>query len=394
MNPSPTARDPLLRATGVYHAYDRRLVVRGASLEVRAGEVHCLLGPSGSGKSTLLRLIAGLEPLQRGKIEIAGSTVAEAFLAGGGAERGHAHVPPERRSVGFVFQDYALFPHLSVLDNVRFGMRGGSRREQLRAARALLERVGMGAHATAMPHTLSGGQQQRTALARALATEPAVMLLDEPFSGLDAVLRRSVRETTLEILREAQVATVMVTHDPEEALLVSDCSSVILDGRIEQSGTPEDIYARSASRPVAEVFGPLNRWPGRVLGGQVDTPWGPVAAGELDDGAEVEVAVRPESMVLRERHGNGQAPLAGARRGTIAAAVAAGGLLHLEVVLEGGEQLHVRDRPRQRWLPGRKVWVDLDSATPMVYPRPGAEDAEGEGRRAMAEPISPSCPSQ
>jgi len=222
-----SAADParvVLRAEGVGFAYGRGpRVVDRLDLTVCRGEVHALLGASGSGKSTLLRLVAGLERPDAGRIVIQGRTVAE----------GRHVLPPERRPVGVVFQDYALFPHLSVQRNVCFGMPRRPRRERIAAAHDLLRRVGLQDKAGAMPHTLSGGQQQRVALARALARNPAVMLLDEPFSGLDAELRGRVRETTLQVLREAGVAVLMVTHDPAEAHAAADRVSTMIAGRIE-----------------------------------------------------------------------------------------------------------------------------------------------------------------
>ena len=182
-------------------------VIRGCRLEAHRGEVHCVLGCSGGGKTTLLRLIAGLERARAGRIVVDGTEV----------EGPGVHVPPERRPVGMVFQDYALFPNRSVLRNVSFGLRDRPRRERREQAERHLEHVGMIDFADRMPHTLSGGQQQRVAIARALARRPRVMLLDEPFSSLDHETREEVRDQTIEILREADVATVMVTHDPGEA---------------------------------------------------------------------------------------------------------------------------------------------------------------------------------
>ena len=228
---------------GVTHGYARGSVaVDDATLRVRPREVHALLGPSGGGKSTLLRLIAGLEAPRVGRITIGGVEVA-----GGGV-----HVPPERRAVGFVFQDYALFPHLNARRNVTFGM-SGPRRGRADAADELLRRVGLPGLGRAMPHALSGGQQQRVALARALARGPAVMLLDEPFSGLDADLRDRVRDETLSLLRGSGVATLMVTHDPHEALVAADRVSVMRDGRVTATGRPDDVCVCTAAARGATV---------------------------------------------------------------------------------------------------------------------------------------------
>ncbi|MBL8672549.1 MAG: ABC transporter ATP-binding protein [Alphaproteobacteria bacterium] len=274
---------------GVSHAYGNRRAVRDFTLSVRAGEVVCLVGPSGCGKTTALRLAAGLERLQKGRVVLAGLEVATPLSS----------VPPERRSVGLVFQDYALFPHLTARENVAFGLAGIAASERKSRADEAIARVGMSAAADAYPHMLSGGQQQRIALARALAPRPAVMLLDEPFSGLDAQLRQQVRDDTLHVLKSAGTATLLVTHDAEEAMFMGDRIAVMRDGLIAQTGRPEEIYSAPASAFVAGFFGEVNRIPGDVHGGRVATPLGPIPAQGLADGTAALVLVRPEGVVLR-----------------------------------------------------------------------------------------------
>ncbi len=221
-----------VRLNAVVHGYARdQTVVDHVSLEIRPGDVHCLLGESGSGKTTLLRLIAGLEHLRGGEIWIGGELVESAAV----------HRPPEQRKIGYVFQDFALFPHMTVMRNVLYGMPSAPRRRRLDAARGWLSRVGLVDRADAMPHMLSGGQQQRVALIRALAREPSVMLLDEPFSGLDVELREKIRQETLSMLREADVTTLMVTHDPHEAFISADRISVMHSGRIIAQGPPSQV---------------------------------------------------------------------------------------------------------------------------------------------------------
>lgn len=272
----------------ITHRFGRTVAVDRVSLTVGAGEVVCLVGPSGCGKSTLLRVAAGLEPLQEGRVLIGHQVVGDR----------HTVTPPEQRSVGLVFQDYALFPHLTVRGNVAFGLRDLDQAERNRRVAMALEQTGMLPWAGTYPHELSGGQQQRVALARALAPRPRVVLLDEPFSGLDVVLRQRVRDDVAEILREAGIATLMVTHDPEEAMYLADRIAVMRDGVLLQTGSPDDIYLRPRNTFVAAFFGEVNRFTGTVRQGEVETPVGRCAAEEHADGTLVEVLIRPEAFAL------------------------------------------------------------------------------------------------
>ncbi len=284
-----------LAVEAVTHAFTSEPVVRAVSLAARPGEVVCLLGPSGCGKTTLLRIAAGLEEVQQGEIRIDGQTV--------GAP--HLHVPPEHRSVGLVFQDFALFPHLSVLDNVGFGLSRLPTKPRRQQAMAALERVGMAEYALAYPHMLSGGQQQRVALARALAPAPRVMLLDEPFSGLDTTLRDRLRDQALHVLKASGGAALMVTHDPEEAMFMADRIVLMRDGAVVQEGAPADLYFHPADAFVAGFFGEVNRYAGRVEGGAVATPLGPVTAAHLPEGAPAAALIRPEGVFLDAQAGDG-----------------------------------------------------------------------------------------
>lgn len=281
-----------LVVASISHAYGHVAAVEGVSLAVPAGEVLCLLGPSGCGKSTVLRVAAGLEELQAGRIEIDGETVAD-------AARGLS-LPPERRSVGLVFQDYALFPHLDVRSNVAFGLIGEETETKHAQALALLDQVGMAHAAAAFPHTLSGGEQQRVALARALARRPKAMLLDEPFSGLDTRLRDRVRDDTLAVLKSSGAATLLVTHDPEEAMRMSDHIAIMRAGFVVQVGTPAELYHKPEDSFVAAFMGETNRLIAVARGGRVETPWGPLRApASSSEGAKVEVLIRPEALVGR-----------------------------------------------------------------------------------------------
>lgn len=279
---------PRLALSHVSHRYGDIVAVDDVFLEVAAGELVCLLGPSGCGKSTTLRIAAGLEKPYAGQVFIDGIEVV-----GEGC-----FVPPEKRGVGLMFQDYALFPHLNVARNVGFGVSGVSRAERDRIVMQALRIVGMERYADAFPHTLSGGEQQRVALARALAPQPSIILMDEPFSGLDRRLRDEVREETVGILRQAGAAVLMVTHDPEEALSIADRIALMRAGKLVQIGTSDELYFHPADADVAEFFCQLNRIHAHVKGGVVATPWGDLPASGFAEGAGVELLFRPEQVRL------------------------------------------------------------------------------------------------
>ena len=282
-----TPESPVLTVQTVSRAYGPRLAVVEASLTLRAGEITALLGASGSGKSTLLRLVAGLEPVDSGEIRLGNTELSSPGRT----------IAPEQRGIGLVFQDYALFPHLTVLDNVRFGLNGLARSEQRSRAETALDRVGLRERASAWPHWLSGGEQQRVALARALVRSPVALLLDEPFSGLDAHLKAGVRRDLTETLRAAGTATLIVTHDASEALMMADRLVLMEGGRVIQSGIPADCYQFPVSVAAARLLGEVNVIPIVVEGGITRTPWGPVAAPALEDGP-ARLLLRPHDLTL------------------------------------------------------------------------------------------------
>ena len=261
--------------------------LKGADLDLQPGQVTALLGPSGSGKSTLLRALAGLEQLDSGVIRLGDTAWSQPGT----------HLPPEQRKVGLVFQDYALFPHMNALDNVAFGLSGADRKAR---ALAQLEAAELADKARKFPHELSGGEQQRVALARALAPKPQIMLLDEPFSGLDRRLRSAVRARTVEALKAAGTAALIVTHDAEEALDVADTLALMLDGVIVQTGTPEEVWFQPVSAAAARLVGDANIVPGKVQGGQVKSLFGPIECDAFEDGAGVEIIIRPAGIGLAE----------------------------------------------------------------------------------------------
>lgn len=341
----------------VSHAYERSAVVQSVSVAVGPGELVCLLGPSGCGKTTVLRLAAGLEALQQGRIAIHGRVVAEP---------GHS-LAPERRGVGLVFQDYALFPHLTVGMNIAFGLDRLDAAERRQRVTEVLAQVGMEGFADTYPHQLSGGQQQRIALARALAPRPSVMLLDEPFSGLDVTRRAALRDTTLHVLKESGVATLMVTHDPEEAMFMADRIVLMNEGRVIQAGAPEQLYFHPADRFVAGFFGEVNVIESHVRDGCAATPFGPVPAPGFDDGAAVEVLIRPEALRI-DRLSDIDDPI-GAGKVTAARLLGRSSLIHLCSGDFFGQHIHMHARIPGRRLPpeNETVAVSLDESQAFVF---------------------------
>jgi len=289
---------PRLEIKNLTRRYDGRHVVNDVSLRVMPGHVTCLLGPSGCGKSTTLRMIAGVEMQDSGEIWVDGNLVCDTVY----------RVPPERRHIGLMFQDFALFPHLSVAQNVAFGLSGDKAAKMARVGE-LLERVGLSRYLNAYPHELSGGEQQRVALARALAPRPGIMLMDEPFSGLDNRLRDGIRDETLEILREQDTAVLLVTHEPEEAMRMADEIALMRNGRIVQQGAPYNVYNAPVDRSAMAFFSEINVIRGRVRGSLVDTPFGQFLAPGAYEGAEVEIVIRPQHIKIDfDRHGRGPNP--------------------------------------------------------------------------------------
>ncbi len=287
-----------LAVTDLFKRYGETTVLDGVDLDAHAGSLTAVLGLSGCGKTTLLRVIAGFERADRGAVSLAGRTL----------EDGHTYVPPEQRDVGYVPQEGALFPHLSVRENIGFGL---PRRERSgKAVVELLEMVGLEPLAQRLPHELSGGEQQRVALARALARRPQALLLDEPFSSLDATLRGRVREEVHALLRERGVTTVLVTHDQEEALSLADAVAVLRDGMIVQQGSPADLYEQPADERLARFLGAINILDARFEDGKARTALGVLelrgGLGSADERASV-VMVRPEQLEVHPRPGDARA---------------------------------------------------------------------------------------
>ena len=335
-------RGAALRLRGLRKAYGDVVAVGDLDLEVEAGATCALLGPSGCGKTTTLRLIAGLETPDAGSVEIGGETVSTPQRS----------LPPERRRIGMVFQDYALFPHLDVAGNVGYGL---GRRPDRERVEAMLATVGLDGLGDRHPHELSGGQQQRVALARALVAEPRAVLLDEPFSNLDAGLREKVRREAREILEAQGVTSVFVTHDQEEALSVADVVAVVNEGRVEQVGTPEEVYSRPATRWVAGFLGEIEVLPGVAENGSVSCELGELPNRNRLRG-EVDVLIRPESLAVDTV----EPPDRRSQSATVIARNFYGHDQLLELRLPSGRTVRVRRLGFPAWHPGDRVrvWID------------------------------------
>jgi len=345
MNPASTPA--AVEMSGVSRTFGSVAAVADVSMSVGAGEIICLVGHSGCGKSTLLRMIAGVEPADAGRIALAGHEVSGPSV----------FVEPERRNVGFVFQDYALFPHLSVRQNVLFGLKRRPAEEARRVAGEVIERVGIAHLADRYPHMLSGGEQQRVALARALAPRPDILLMDEPFSNLDRGLREAVRDRTLSLLRSFGTTVIMVTHDPEEALSAGDRVVLMREGRVVQIGSGYDLYDRPESAYAAEFFCAYNKVPGVCRDGAIDTAIGRFRRSEtFADGASVTLYVPP--------HGVSVAPDSGEVAGRIEGRTFLGEIEQLLVGVDGLEEpLRIRTSIR---LPRDTTSVRLSITEPRL----------------------------
>lgn len=343
---SPTP-EIAIRLENVVKHFDDVGAANGVSLTLAEGQLLALLGPSGCGKTTTLRLIAGFERLDSGSIEIGGRLVAGPRL----------HLPPEKRRVGMVFQEYALFPHMTVAENIRFGLHSYS---ESKAARIddVLDLVGLHGLGERMPSELSGGQQQRVALARALAPEPELILLDEPFSNLDAGLRVRVRAEIRAILKQAGATAVFVTHDQEEALSLVDQIAVLMEGKVLQLASPQQLYHQPASRAVAEFIGDANFLPGFARGYQAESELGTLHL-QVQTNGPVDLLVRPENVWVTPAPPNSQA--------RVEETLFFGHDQLVTLRLPSGRTLSTRVGPMYNFAAGQPVHVEVKGLV-MAYP--------------------------
>ena len=337
-------------------AFGETEAVQHVSFSLKQGEIVCLLGPSGCGKSTLMRLAAGVERPDSGRILLDSKEVASDT----------AFVPPEKRSVGLMFQDYALFPHLTVMDNVTFGLVGVDRKSATSAAHSALVRVGMAHLSGAWPHELSGGEQQRVALARAIVPRPAVLLMDEPFSGLDQRLREHVRHETLAILKETRASSILVTHDPEEAMGMADRIVLMRAGRVVQIGTPDELYRTPVDAQAARFFSDVNEMRVRCVNGMAETPLGQFPMVDGEEGGPVLVMVRPQAFVRTSNN------YAGAMPATVVDQRYLGDKVELSLQFDGLNEV-VFARVATTGCPklGERAWFRIDTDHVLVFDNPG-----------------------
>jgi iron(III) transport system ATP-binding protein len=345
----------VIEVSKVSKRYNQTVAVRSCDLQVASGEILALLGPSGSGKTTLLRLIAGFERPSEGRIIIGDRTVVDVGSS--------IWIPAEARGVGMVFQDYALFPHLTVTQNIQFGLRNISTKDREDRVRELLGVTELLPYAERYPHELSGGQQQRVALARALAPSPPVVLLDEAFNGLDPELRPQMRREVARILRHMRTAAVLVTHDQEEALGMADQVAVIRNGELQQVGTPEDVYYNPTTIFVAGFVGHADFIPGVIAGNEVHTEIGIFSCPAQLDPGPVKVMIRHEAVNMKP--------------GGILAKVEEreflGGEILYRLRLPSGSRVHLEQRKPVYWPVGHDVPIEVHLLQAVVF-----SDSNGE----------------
>jgi iron(III) transport system ATP-binding protein len=365
---------PRLEVRNLIRRFDGRSVVDDVSLSIEAGQVTCLLGPSGCGKSTTLRMIAGVDMQDQGTIWVDGALVCDTVF----------RIPPERRHIGLMFQDFALFPHLSVADNIAFGLTRATGSHPARVDE-LLERVSLTGFGQKFPHELSGGEQQRVALARALAPRPRILLMDEPFSGLDERLRDGIRDDTLSLLKEEGTAVLLVTHEPHEAMRMADEIALMRAGRIVQRGAPYNIYNAPADRDAAAFFSDINILRGKVQGALTATPFGEFLAPGVPDGTEVEIVIRPQHLKIdfdRAGRGPNPTPEDGApARATVDRARFLGreSLVEFRMAF-GGEVLRATVPGVFLPKPGTVMWLMIRRDRCFVFPASGAQGGDSRAR--------------
>ena len=344
----------MLDVKDVSIAYGKNVVVRGASLQLNKGEIGCFLGPSGCGKTTLLRAIAGFEPLKQGEILLNDKAVSNK----------HIHLAPEKRNIGMVFQDFALFPHLNIADNIKFGMRYLQQAEQKKRLIQLLEMVSLGGYEKRYPHELSGGQQQRIALIRALAPKPDLLLMDEPFSSMDIELREELAIEIRDILKHENITAILVTHDQNEAFIVADTIGVMQDGKLAQWADGYDLYHEPSNAFIADFIGQGVFIEGEVLCEHsiktaLATVHEKVPLG-CKAGCKVNVFIRPDDIILDKT---------ASLKATVIGREFRGANFLYTLELADGNTLLTLEHSHQKHDIGDEVGVSLDLEHVVAFPK-------------------------
>ncbi|MEE9444554.1 MAG: ABC transporter ATP-binding protein [Cocleimonas sp.] len=345
----------MLEVNDVSIAYGKNVVVQGASLRLSKGEIGCFLGPSGCGKTTLLRAIAGFESLKKGEIRLNDKAVSNKSV----------HIAPENRSIGMVFQDFALFPHLNIADNIKFGMRHLQQAEKRKRVTQLLEMVSLGDYGKRYPHELSGGQQQRIALIRALAPKPDLLLLDEPFSSMDVELREELAIEIRDIIKHENITAILVTHDQNEAFIVADTIGVMQDGKLTQWADGYELYHQPVNTFIADFIGQGVFIEGEVLcEHSIKTPLEVVHEKVPDGckpGCKVNVFIRPDDIILDET---------ATLKATVVDRAFRGANFLYTLELADGDKLLTLEHSHHRHDIGDEVGVSLDLEHVVVFPKP------------------------
>ena len=338
-----------------YKIKDRN-ILKNISFSLDLEKIACVLGPSGCGKTTLLKLIAGLEKTQQGEIYMNDKLISSSNI----------HLDPGKRNIGFLFQDYALFPHLTVEENLKFATRKNNYNQQINEITKLIK---LSNAEKKYPHELSGGEQQRVALARSIIAQPDLLLLDEPFSSLDLSLKEEIRDDTLHLLQKFDVSVIVVTHDPFEAMFISNQIHIMQkDGTIAQSGTPKDLYNNPKNSYVAGIFGETNKFTGLVKNSKVKTAVGEISIDKTFESKYVDIHIRPQAIKLTQE----QTPVNGVK-GTVMASKLMGSysFVHLSVLDKNNDVIHVHSHMPANFNPKQStaVGIEIDSTKIFVFPK-------------------------
>ena len=344
-----------VKIENLYHKINNKLILKNINLDLEKDKIACLLGPSGSGKTTLLKLIAGLEKVQEGKIFLNNSEVSSPTK----------HLKTEKRKIGFLFQDYALFPHLTVKQNLNFPLNSKNSNYELDD---IINLIKLPDSLNKYPHQLSGGEQQRVALARSIIAQPDILLLDEPFSSLDLNLKEEVRDDTLHLLQKSNISVIIVTHDPFEAMFISNQIYIINNqGKIVQTGTPYELYNNPMNSYVAGFFGETNIFEGKVMHGKISTPIGIIDSPSEFENKNVVIHVRPQVIKLSKE----ASPVNGIK-GTVMASKMMGSFsfIHLSVLNKTNEIIHVHSHMPANFLPKQSsaVGIEIDKEQIFIFP--------------------------